>query len=194
MVRQPTAAAASRCPCSKSTPPTIGGKTCPKDSGQSGTARPDPVLVTRPPMKSSTSVDAAVRTAKRWSPEAVRSGIGSVRSGGGGGMRVETARLREIILGDERRAVLVGTTVDRRQRAGEVPVRRRGGRLPLERVRLPRIPRRALAGEHAPEEVDDEQYLAEPEDERADRDELVHRLEPKQEVVLRRVVDAAHVA
>src|SRR5262245_27705626 len=33
--------------------------------GQSGTARPDPVLVTRPPAKISTRVDAATRAAKR---------------------------------------------------------------------------------------------------------------------------------
>src|SRR5207247_27714 len=44
---------------------TIGGKNCPYDSGQSGTERLDPVLVTSPPTKISTKVAAAVRTAKR---------------------------------------------------------------------------------------------------------------------------------
>src|SRR5207245_5642788 len=67
--RQPTTGAASRWPCSKSTPPTMGGKTCPNESGQSGTARPEPVLVTSPPRKSSTSVAPAVATARRWRPE-----------------------------------------------------------------------------------------------------------------------------
>src|SRR6266496_2694534 len=46
-------------------PPTIGGKNCPYDKGQSGTARLDPVLVTSPPTKISTKVAPAVKSAKR---------------------------------------------------------------------------------------------------------------------------------
>ena len=64
-VSSPTKAATRRCPCSNRTPPTIGGKTCPKDNGQSGTAKPEPVLVTKAPMKIKTSVAPAVSTAKR---------------------------------------------------------------------------------------------------------------------------------
>ena len=67
-VRHPTSVATSRWPCSKSTPPTIGGNTWPNDSGQSGTASADPVLVTSPPTKSRTNVLAAVATASRWMP------------------------------------------------------------------------------------------------------------------------------
>src|SRR5499433_4378028 len=51
-VSKPTNAATRRCPCSNSTPPTIGGNTCPKDNGQSGTAKPEPVLVTNAPTSS----------------------------------------------------------------------------------------------------------------------------------------------
>ena len=46
----------------------MGGKTGPKESGQSGTASPEPVLVTRPPANSSTAVAVAVATARRCSP------------------------------------------------------------------------------------------------------------------------------
>src|SRR5215208_4925768 len=43
----------------------MGGISMPYESGQSGTARPEPVLVTRPPTKMSASVQTAVRTPKR---------------------------------------------------------------------------------------------------------------------------------
>src|SRR6266542_1836978 len=46
-------------------PPTIGGITMPYESGQSGTERPEPVLVTSPPAKTRTSVLSARPTAKR---------------------------------------------------------------------------------------------------------------------------------
>jgi hypothetical protein len=50
----------------------MGGISIPYDSGQSGTASPEPVLVTSPPMKIRTRVAAAVATASRcrpgWSP------------------------------------------------------------------------------------------------------------------------------
>jgi len=48
-------------------PPTIGGKSIPYDSGQSGTASPDEVLVTMAPAKMSNSVDAAVSFVMRRS-------------------------------------------------------------------------------------------------------------------------------
>ena len=43
----------------------MGGNTCPKDNGQSGTAKPEPVLVTNAPTQINTSVAPAVTTAKR---------------------------------------------------------------------------------------------------------------------------------
>src|SRR6187401_2291011 len=43
----------------------MGGITMPYDSGQSGTDRPDSVLVTRPPMKMRTSVLADVSRTRR---------------------------------------------------------------------------------------------------------------------------------
>ena len=64
-VSRPTPAATRRCPCSNRTPPTMGGNTCPKDNGQSGTANPEPVLVTNAPTKINTSVAPAVTTARR---------------------------------------------------------------------------------------------------------------------------------
>src|SRR3954470_25048370 len=46
-------------------PPIIGGKTLPYDSGQSGTARPEPVDVTIAPAKIRKSVENATSLAKR---------------------------------------------------------------------------------------------------------------------------------
>src|SRR5262249_3820785 len=192
-VRQPTSMAASRWPGSKRTPPRMGGDTMPRDSGQSGTASREPVEGTSPPTKRSTKLAPAVSTAKRWRPVARRSGIRSVRRGSSR-LRLQPPRLREVVLCDQRRAVLVRAPVHGGERAREVTVRRRRGGLPLERVRVPRVLLCPLAREHAPEEVDDENQLARAEDERAVGDERVHRLERLQEVVLRRVVDAAHVA
>src|SRR5713101_744179 len=68
----------------------MGGKTCPKESGQSGTARPEPVLVTSPPRKSSTKVAPAVAAANRWSPEPERCAMPSTPSCN----RCATARTR----------------------------------------------------------------------------------------------------
>src|SRR5436309_12866347 len=192
-VRHPTSAAARRWRGWKRTRPRMGGSTMPKESGQSGTASPEPVEVTSPPTKSSAKVAPAVSTAKRWRPVLRRSAIRSVGCGGGR-LRLEPAGLREVVLGDQRRAVFVGAAVHGGEGTREVAVRRRRRGLPLERVRVPRVLLRPLAREHAPEEVDDEDQLARAEDERAVGDERVHRLERLQEVVLRRVVDAAHVA
>src|SRR5213083_448965 len=173
-------ATARRWPCSKRTPPRMGGSSMPKESGQSGTASPEPVEVTSPPTKSSTKVAPAVSTAKRWRPVVRRSAMCSVRCGGGR-LRLEPARLWQVVLGHQRRAVLVGAAVHGGEGAREVAVRRRGGGLPLERVRLPRVLPRHLAGEHAPEEVDDEDQLARTQDERPVRDARVHRLEGLQD-------------
>src|SRR5262245_30824667 len=116
-------------------PPTMGGNTWPNDSGQSGTARPDPVLVTSPPAKIRTRVDAASRTAQRCRP---RAGVDtttdarpSVPARGPGRQR---AILRQPVLAHLGRAVLVRAPVDGRELAREVAVRRRGGRHPLEGV------------------------------------------------------------
>src|SRR5258706_3411708 len=46
-------------------PPTIGGIIMPYESGQSGTDRPEPVLVTSPPANTRTSVLSERTTAKR---------------------------------------------------------------------------------------------------------------------------------
>ena len=67
-IRKPTLLAMSRCVCSKRIPPTIfssGNVNMfqPYVVGQSGTDRPDPVLVTRPPAKISTAVETATSTA-----------------------------------------------------------------------------------------------------------------------------------
>src|SRR5262249_24169874 len=60
--------------------------------------------------------------------------------------------------------------------------RRRGH--PFERVGLPRVPRRLGSLEHAVEEVEGEDQLPGPQQERADADELVHALEVADELVL----------
>src|SRR5260370_34770380 len=52
-------------------PPTIGGISIPYDSGQSGTARPEPVDVTIAPAKMRNSVDAATNFVKRRSQTGV---------------------------------------------------------------------------------------------------------------------------
>src|SRR5690242_16617498 len=48
-VKSATVPAIMRWLCSKSTPPIMGGKALPKDKGQSGTERLEPVEVTNPP-------------------------------------------------------------------------------------------------------------------------------------------------
>ena len=70
MVSRPTELAMSRCPCSYRMPPThrdIGKLNIddPYVVGQSGTDRPDPVLVTSPPAVTRTSVATATSFAKR---------------------------------------------------------------------------------------------------------------------------------
>src|SRR6185503_389230 len=190
-VRRPTVEAARRWPCSKSTPPTMAGNTCPNESGQSGTARPDPVLVTRPPRNKSAYVAPAVRTAKRCRAMEAERGIGSVRCGH---LAVESACLRQVVFLDQRRRILVRTAVDGGKRAREVAVRRRRRRLPLERVGMPGIPFGATPGDQAPEEVDHDDQLRGAETQCADRDDHVDVLHRLQELVLHRVVDAAHVS
>src|SRR5262245_34408444 len=56
------------------------------------------------------------------------------------------------------RAVLVGPSIDHRNLL-EVAVRRRRGRRPLQRVRVPQVSLRLLSLEEACEEVDQEDYL-----------------------------------
>src|SRR5690348_16505831 len=54
-------------------PPIIGGKTLPYESGQSGTARPEPVDVTMAPAKMRKSVEKATSLVKRRSQSGVES-------------------------------------------------------------------------------------------------------------------------
>src|SRR5947209_7513705 len=72
IVRKPTVLAISRWLCSYRIPPTHleGGKVNidqPYEVGQSGTDNPEPVLVTRLPARTSTTVQAARNWEKRWS-------------------------------------------------------------------------------------------------------------------------------
>src|SRR5919201_3188013 len=64
-VQRPTAVAMRRCVCSTATPPTIFGIGEPKQVGQSGHARPESVLVTRPPATIRRSVRNAAAAARR---------------------------------------------------------------------------------------------------------------------------------
>src|ERR1700742_1144360 len=71
MVRNPTAEAINRWVCSKKIPPTHfenGNKNMlyPNVVGQSGTARPTPLLVTIPPLQIRSRVAKAVNQAKRF--------------------------------------------------------------------------------------------------------------------------------
>ncbi len=60
-----TVEATSRCVCSNCFPSTIFGISLPSQSGQSGQASPDSVVLTRPPATSKQNVASAVATAKR---------------------------------------------------------------------------------------------------------------------------------
>ena len=99
------------------------------------------------PATISSRVAAAVTTAKRWSPGDLPPARAMPRSG----MRRRRAPgrlvLRPVVVRTLGHAVLVGAAVDGRHLAGEILVRRRRRRLPLERVRAPRVrPRRAFRG------------------------------------------------
>ena len=70
MVRRPTADPISRWLCSYKIPPTIRDQgyrnmLYPKVVGQSGTAKPEPVLVTNPPTNSRGKVATVVSRARR---------------------------------------------------------------------------------------------------------------------------------
>src|SRR5437660_208520 len=72
IVKNPTVEAIKRCVCSKKIPPIHfeAGKRnmlYPKVVGQSGTARPTPLLVTMPPLHMRNRVVTAVNQAKRFS-------------------------------------------------------------------------------------------------------------------------------
>ena len=65
-IKQATVPATRRWPCSNKNAPRHMGKNVPKERGQSGTAKLEPVLVTKAPAKSNKAVQPAVKTANRW--------------------------------------------------------------------------------------------------------------------------------
>src|SRR5262245_56563298 len=160
----------------------------PKVVGQSGTARAAPVLVTSPPKTISTAVTAAVTRASPCAslliaapstpPSAHAVSVPGRRRHASGRLR-----LRKEVLLRLRRAVLVRAAVHGRQRRTPVQVRRRRGRRPLERVRVPGVHGRLPAAEEAPEEVDHERDLRDPEQDRGYRHEDVPVLLVLQELV-----------
>src|SRR5712692_1927849 len=128
----------------------------PKVVGQSGTASAAPVLFTSPPNRISTKVAPVVTRARRCASLLTRATASmglrptARRSVPGRGRPSERLRLRKKVLLRLRRAVLVGAAVDRRQRRTPVQVGWRRRRRPLQRVGVPRVERRLLAGEQAP--------------------------------------------
>src|SRR5262245_61060225 len=102
------------------------------------------------------SVAAASTTANRWSPGPGRSGMRARRPPG---RRRRLALGPVIVVAALRSAELVRPAINRRDRADEVLVRRRGGGLPLERVGPPRVRSRDPAPPHRKEEVEDEDDL-----------------------------------
>src|SRR6185369_12698770 len=64
----PTVVATRRWPCSQNRLPTIFGKTCPFESGQSGVASPASLLVTSAPAIIKKNVAQATKIAKRLRP------------------------------------------------------------------------------------------------------------------------------
>src|SRR3990170_8178800 len=106
-------------------------------------------------------------------------------------LRRELSILGQVVFGDLGRAIFIGAAMDDGNRV-EVTVRRRGRGNPFKRVRLPGIPLGLLPGEQAPEEIDYEGDLREPERNRAPGDEHIDRLQWLQELVLHRVVDPPH--
>src|SRR5215472_7954925 len=171
----------------------------PNASGQSGTASAEPVEVTRPPTKMRQKVAPTASIANRCNarvePPKVRSSIIANRHRlvGCGGCWFGRLPLRQVVFRGLGRAVFIGPAIHDRHRAR--PVAMAGGRrrAPLKRVRVPWIFNRLLAPEIAPDNVREEQELRRTEDEGADRDEHVDRLERLEEVVLGRIIDAPHV-
>src|SRR5688572_28740254 len=116
---------------------------------------PAPCDVTKPPMKMRGNVANVVSKARMWS---LRWYIGKTHVAFGPTathgtsvlvnevlLPLHVPRLRQPDFLDQRVAVLVPAVVDHRD-LGEVPVRRRrGGVVPLQRRRLPRVARRLLA-------------------------------------------------
>src|SRR5262249_50305144 len=83
-------------------------------------------------------------------------------------------RLRILVGAHFRRAILVWTRVDTRLEI-EVPVSWRAGRLPFERVAVPRISPSRRAEKYAVEEIHDEDDLRRDHQDRAHRHELIER-------------------
>ena len=108
------------------------------------------------------------------------------------GGNTEIFILRQPILFDFRRAVLVGAAVNDRLYL-EIAVRRRRRRRPLQGVGLPGISVRLLAGDQTPDEIKQEEKLRSAQKQRADRNEHVPMLQRQQELVLGRIVNSPHV-
>src|ERR1044071_10462304 len=68
IVSRPTVVATIRWPCSQNRLPTIFGKSCPFESGQSDVASPASWLVTNAPAMIKQNVAPATRMAKRFRP------------------------------------------------------------------------------------------------------------------------------
>src|SRR5688572_29878361 len=81
-------------------PPIMGGIKRPYESGQSGTARPESVVLTRPPTKIRKSVLAATATEKEW----IHLRMGFVSLGGTHDERDETRHQRKRQRSEQRHA------------------------------------------------------------------------------------------
>src|SRR5262245_26647118 len=192
-VSKPTNAATRRCPCSNRTPPTIGGNTCPKDNGQSGTAKPEPVLVTNAPTKIKTSVAPAVTTAKRCTHTghtAYPFQLSLMSPAPRGDF--ETTALRQPVLRDLWRTEFVRPPIDH-GRSEEITVRRWRRRIPLQSIRSPGIFCSPRASKQRPDKVDHKENLRRPQAQCRHGDKRVHAIERLQELIVHGVVDAPHM-
>src|SRR5512135_894560 len=91
--------------------------------------------------------------------------------------------LRQPVFRDFRRAILVGAAINHRLRL-EIAMWRRRRRGPFQRVRLPGIALRLLAGKQAPEKVSQKEDLRCAQEKRADRDEHVPMLHRQEKFIL----------
>src|SRR5687768_8158921 len=128
------------------------------DAGQDGTLSPESVVVTCPPMKIRRKVRTTSIAERALMDAEPRSALSAAGGKPASLRRRQLPVLREVVLSDFGRRVLVRAAVYGRD-PREVAVRRRSRRLPLERVRVPWVVARWRALEHAPQEVDHEHDL-----------------------------------